>query len=223
MWPRRMPSVRSFAVAAVVIAAAGRTRMRMLRWGATDDELDLNLPGDDMLRRADVVATRSVTIRATPGDVWPWIVQLGQSRGGFYTYDFLENLVGADIHNSDSITPEWQHIEVGDEVKLAPEAGLSVALVEPNRALVLHGGIQMGPIASPFDFTWAFVLLETQDGSTRLVVRERYMYLRGWARLIVEPTGVIAFVMTERMLRGIKKRAERTVSAHSTQVVAPAA
>jgi hypothetical protein len=222
MRPRRTRRARLLAIGAGT-AVAFVARKRMLTWGATDDELDLDLPGDALLTRPDVVATRAITIRATPGEIWPWLAQLGQGRGGFYTYDFLENLVGADIHSADTIVPEWQHIDVGDEVKLAPEVGLVVAQVEPNRSLVLHGGVQMGKVSPPYDFTWAFVLLERADGSTRLVVRERYTYLRGWAPLIVEPTGVISFVMTERMLREIRNRAERRVRANSAAAVLPSA
>ncbi len=182
----------------------------MLRWGASDDELRLSLPGDELLATTNVVATRAVTIAATPAAVWPWIAQLGQGRGGFYTYDRLENLVGAGIHSADSIVPEWQHLKAGDDVKLAPEVALTAAQVEAERALVLQGAVQMGKIAAPYDFTWAFVLSALPHGATRLLVRERYTYRRRWASLIVEPTGVVSFVMTQRMLRGIRDPAERS-------------
>lgn len=127
-----------------------------------------------------------------PAEVWPWIAQLGQGRGGFYTYDWLENLVGADIHSANTILPELQHPDIGDEVRLAPEVAMSVAQVESNRALVLRGGIPMGKIAAPYDFTWSFVLSELPNGSTRLLVRERYTHFHSWAALIVELTEVIS-------------------------------
>ena len=171
------------------------------------------LPGDELVPHADLTATRAVSVRASADRVWPWIAQLGQGRGGFYSYDFLENLVGCDIHSADRIVREWQLIDVGDQVKLHPEAGLTVAAVEPERALVLRGGIPMGKTPSPYDSTWAFVLRDGPGGATRLVVRERYGYSRWWARFIVEPTGLISFVMSQRMLRGIRDRAERTVVA----------
>jgi len=117
--------------------------------------------------------------------------------------------VGCDIHSADRIVPEWQDADVGDEVKLHPEVALAVAALESGRSLVLRGGIPMGNTPSPFDNSWAFVLRERPDGTTRLLVRERYAYLRPWAPLIVEPTAVLAFVMSERMLRGIRDRAER--------------
>ncbi len=207
----RAPGARAIAVASAVAAGVAVLRARYLRWGATDEEVQIALPGDGLVLRADVTATRAVTVRAAAADVWPWIAQLGQGRGGFYSYDFLENLVGCEIHSADRIVREWQPIDVGDEVKLHPEMGLTVAAVEPGRALVLRGGVRMGEKPSPYDSTWAFVLRDGSGGTTRLVVRERYGYSRWWARFIVEPTELISFVMSRRMLRGIRDRAERAV------------
>ncbi len=151
------------------------------------------------------------TIHAGADAVWPWLAQLGQGRGGFYTYDRLENLVGVHIDSADRIVHEWQQIAVGDKVNLAPEVALAVAAVDPGHALVLHGGVPMGSATAPYDFTWAFVLRAGEPGSTRLVIRERYAYLRRWAPLIVEPAALVSAVMTRRMLRGIKERAERAL------------
>jgi hypothetical protein len=208
---RRPPlGVQAVALGGAVAVGIGSVRGRCLRWGATDEELDALLPGDDLMSQANVTATRAVTVRAAVADVWPWIVQLGQGRAGFYSYDFLENLVGCDIHSADRIVPEWQSIDEGAVLKLHPEVGLVVAVVEPGRALVLRGGVPIGKMPAPYDFTWAFVVHEQSDGATRLVVRERYGYSRWWAGLIVEPAELISFVMSQRMLRGIKARAERT-------------
>ena len=190
-------------------------RLRYLRWGATDQEVRDPLAGDDLIRNADMIATRAITIRAAADHVWPWIAQLGQGRGGFYSYDRLENLVGCNIHSSDRILLELQDIKVGDEIRLAPQVGLLVEFVEEGRSLVLRGGIPMGKRAAPYDFTWAFTLREEPDGTTRLLVRERYVYTRAWARLIVEPTELLSFVMSQKMLRGIRDRAERTAAAMS--------
>jgi hypothetical protein len=180
-----------------------------MRWGATDEELSMALPGDELVPEADLMATRAVTVAVDADGVWPWIAQLGQARGGFYSYDVLENLVGCDIHSADRVVPEWQSIEVGDEVHLHPEVGLTVALVEPGRALVLRGGVPLGRAPAPYDSTWAFVLRDQADGTTRLVVRERYRYVRWWAGLLVEPTELISFVMSRRMLHGVQERAQR--------------
>jgi hypothetical protein len=184
-------------------------RPRHLGWGATGRESGASLAGDELLAHADLTATRAITIRASADQVWPWIAQLGQGRGGFYSYDLLENLAGCDIHSADRIVPEWQDIAAGDEVRLAPELALVVASVEPGRSLVLRGGIPLGNAASPYDFTWAFALEDAPDGTTRLLVRERYAYTRPWAWLIVEPAEAASFVMSQKMLRGIRVRAER--------------
>jgi hypothetical protein len=194
------------AAAAYILLA----RPRHLRWGTTDQESDEPLPGDDLIQSPNLAATRAVTIRASADQVWPWIAQLGQGRGGFYSYDFLENLVGCDIHSADRIVPEWQDVGVGDEVKLHPEVALAVAALEPGRSLVLRGGVPMGNTPPPYDFTWAFVLRERPDRTTRLLVRERYAYTRRWAPLVVEPVEAVSFVMSQKMLRGIRDRAERT-------------
>jgi hypothetical protein len=202
---------RPLTVAALV-GAATLLRHRFLRWGATTQEQHRALAGDGVLPAADVSTTRAITINAQAADVWPWLAQLGQGRGGFYSYDWLENLIpGVDIHNADRIVPQWQHISVGAEVRLAPEVPLTVVVLEPGRALALRGSVPMGGVAPPYDFTWAFVLLPRADGTTRLVVRERYAYTRRWASLIVQPATLVSCLMTPKMLRGIKSRVERTM------------
>jgi hypothetical protein len=206
-------SARSVVVAIAVCASVAVLRARSLRWGATEEEVSLVLPGDELVPHADLTVTRAVTVGAAVAGVWPWIAQLGQGRGGFYSYDFLENLVGCDIHSADRIDAEWQSIEVGDEVNLYPGGGLVVARVKAGRALVLRGGMPMARTPLPYDFTWAFVLHGQPDGTTRLLVRERYGYSRRWARFMVEPVEFISFVMSRRMLRGIKVRAERAAAA----------
>ena len=92
--------------------------------------------------------------------------------------------------------------------RLAPQVALAVALVERGRSLVLRGGVPMGATSPPYDFTWAFVVNDEPDGTTRLVVRERYAYTWPWAQFLVEPVEAVSFVMTQKMLRGIRDRAE---------------
>jgi hypothetical protein len=204
---------RAAAAGTAVIGSAAAyflvVRPWQLRWGATDEERGVTLDGDDLLPNPDLVATRAITVHALADQVWPWIAQLGQGRGGFYSYDALENLVGCDIHSADRVVPEWQDLKVGDQVHLHPEVELGVAVVEPCRAQVLRGGVPMGAVPPPYDFTWAFVVGEQPDGTTRLLVRERYTYTQRWAPFLVEPVAVVAFVMSQRMLRGIRDRAER--------------
>ena len=196
-------------IGGATVACTVLARRWQLRWGATDQESEEPLPGDNLITHADLAATRAITIRASSSEVWPWIAQLGQGRGGFYSYDFLENLVGCEIHSADRIVPEWQDIGVGGEVRFAPEVGLTVGSLEQGRSVVLRGGVPIGNNPPPYDFTWAFVVREEPNKTTRLLVRERYAYTRSWARLVVEPTEVLSFVMSQKMLRGIKERAER--------------
>jgi hypothetical protein len=198
--------LRSLVATAVAVYGIAGRRWQ-LRWGADSREATARLPGDLLVADPDLVATRAITIRARPLDVWPWIAQLGQNRGGFYSYDGLENLVGCQIHSSDQIVPAWQDVTVGDPVNLAPEVALTVATVDPPRAFVLSGGVPMGESAPPYDFSWSFVL-DGQDSTTRLIVRERYAYTRWWAPLLVEPVTVISFLMSQKMLRSIRDRAE---------------
>ncbi|MDX6402237.1 MAG: hypothetical protein QOF27_2843 [Gaiellaceae bacterium] len=200
--------------AAIVVAAVGSAalarggRRRLLRWGATEAEIADLQPGDELIVDANVTATRAITVRRSPDAIWPWLAQLGQGRAGFYSYDALENLLGFDIHSADHVVPDWQQLEVGDEVRLTATVGLKAAIVEPGRALVLQGDL---PIARrpPFDSTWAFILCEQPDGTTRLLSRERYGYKRWWAPFVVEPTQAMSFVMSRKMLLGIRDRAER--------------
>ncbi|XAS75691.1 SRPBCC family protein [Dermatophilaceae bacterium Sec6.4] len=195
---------RAVLVAATVLLA----RRTYLRWGATSTEIHGPLTGDQLLPDADLTATRAVTIRAPAAQVWPWLAQLGQGRGGFYSYDRLENVVGCNIHNADHIVPEWQPIEVGNEVRLHPDLALVVAQIDRPHAVVLRGGVPMGTAPPPYDFTWAFVLREYSDGTSRLIVRERYSYVHWWSLLIVEPVELVSAIMSQRMLRGIRDRAE---------------
>lgn len=201
------------AVAAgAVLGGVLWARRHMLRWGASADEVGLTLPGDELLPQADLVATRAITIAAPVAKVWPWLVQLGQQRGGFYSYEALENLVGCRIRNASAIVPEWQTIAVGDEVLLAAAAPLrlAVAVVEPQRALVLRGALGPDGSPPPFDFIWAFVVEPLDAATTRLRVRERYAYSSRATALMVEPAAAISWLMSEKMLRGIRDRAEAT-------------
>ncbi len=211
---RSCSTVRGAAALGVVGLVLYRCalRSRQLSWGATDDEAAAALPGDDLLAGADLTATRAVTVDRPPDDVWPWIAQLGQGRGGLYSYDALENLVGCDMHSADRVIAEWQDVAVGGRLRLHPEVALDVVVVDPGKALVVRGGVPMGDTPPPYDFTWAFVVRASSDGTTRLLVRERYLYTRWWSGLLVEPVEIVSFVMSQKMLRGIRERAEQGVS-----------
>ena len=182
-----------------------------LGWGATPNELTKSLPGDEIVGRPMSECTRAITINAAPEKVWPWVAQIGQGRGGFYSYAWLENVVGCRIVNADRIHPEWQDPKPGDVVRLHPDAPpVPVAIVQPDHALVL--GAQAG-LAKPFvpSVSWAFILEPAGAGRTRLLIRWRssfqptaLSYLTN--KYALEP---IHFIMERRMMIGIKERAEQ--------------
>ncbi len=203
-----LPSIVLAALGAYVVAL----RPKQLRWGTVGHEAGQELPGDDIIPFPSLTATRAISIECAPDAVWPWIAQLGQGRGGFYSYDTLENLVGCDIHSAQRVVPEWQSIGAGDQVRLAPEVRLDVVVADPERALVLRGGVPMGA-SPPYDFTWTFALRPRSDGRTRLLIRERYLYKKWWTPVVVEPVEAISFLMTQKMLRGVRDRAERLAGA----------
>jgi hypothetical protein len=187
-----------------------------LRWGATADEVRRSLPGDDLVPRPKLNATHAITIRAPVDWVWPWLAQIGQGRGGFYSYDWIENLIGLGIHTADRIIPEFQNVKVGDAIPLAPNFGFPVAIVEPNRTLVLHGDTRVGdsPVPmKPGDFlnaTWGWFLEPIDDRTTRLIERWRADWNPSrwntlFYRAFLEPG---AFLMERKMLLGIQQRAE---------------
>ncbi len=208
------------AAGAMLAAGAGLALLRpaMQRWGATDAEVHRILPGDDLIPTPQYVATRAITIRARAGAVWPWLVQMGQGRGGFYSYDWLENLAGLDIRSADRIIPELQHLDPGEIIRLAPHIGMAVTAIIPERALVIRSvaDIRTGrPVdrGDPrfFDWSWAFILDESGEHATRLIVRERADFIPspGMTVLGTLAFGPIDFAMSRKMLLGIKQRAER--------------
>ena len=214
---------RSFGVvgagAAVAAVAGWKVFERWQRsWGATDDELVMDLPGDELTAEPVEQSTRAVTVDATPHDVWPWVVQLGADRGGFYSYDWLENLFGLEIHSADAIAPEWQRLDVGDMVYSDNERknGWILVKVVPDEVLVMkQADMKVGRAMNRneglgFEFQWTFALRPLPAGGARLLVRERVAYGRRFTRWLMAPVGVVSFVMTRKMLLGIKQRAEST-------------
>lgn len=184
-----------------------------LRWGATAAETKRALPGDALISHPKQTATRAITIQRSADEVWPWLVQIGQGRGGFYSYDFLENLIGCDIHSVDRILPEFQRLTVGDKVRLGREGYpyYTVEAVEPNKYLLLRAGDPDSAEDSPSieDF-WLFYLEEIDPNATRLIARNRRDYELGVANFIIWHVIVelLHFLMEQKMLRGIKRRAE---------------
>ena len=175
-------------------------RQAILIWGATDAEAAARLPGDELLEDADGVSTRAVRIDAAPAAVWPWLAQMGPApRGGAYTYDWIENLLGLQMHSADRLLPEFQDPRVGDTVSYGPNR-MRLERVEPERVLAWR--------SADGNWVWTFVLEEV-DGATRLVSRNRYRLPRLVDRVAMAPMEPASLVMERKMLRGIKDRAER--------------
>lgn len=212
---------RSLTVAAVVTGASAFAYEHWVkpwqeRWGATDEEVALSLPGDGLVEEPAGQLTRAITIDATREEVWPWIVQLGADRGGFYTYDFAENLFGLGIHSAEGIVEQWQDLVVGDVVYAdrARTGGWYVVELRPNEALALKvGDLAAGrPVRRDeklkWEFLWTFALRATPSGGTRLLVRERVAFDSALTRMLMAPVGLVSFVMTRGMMLGIKSRVE---------------
>jgi hypothetical protein len=175
-------------------------RRPILTWGATDAEAAARLPGDELLEDADGVATRAIDVDAPASAVWPWIAQMGPSpRGGAYTYDWIENLLGLDMHSVDHVLPEFQQPRVGDTIGYGPNV-MRVERVEPERVLAWR--------SADGNWVWTFVLDE-RGGSTRLISRNRFRLPTLVARLGMVPMEPASLLMERKMLRGIKRRAER--------------
>ena len=208
-------------VGAAGVGVWAALRPRILAWGATYDEVVRPLPGDDLVANPLYVTTRAISVKAPANAVWPWLVQLGQNRGGFYTYDVLENLMGLDIHSAAAIRPEWQDLHAGEDyVTLDPDEymKMTIAVLEPERAFVIRSGAPGEPPQAPGSFfkgeiewSWAFVLDPVDERTTRLIIRCRAAWADTLAARLAKPLLLepVHFVMEERMLRGIRDRAER--------------
>jgi hypothetical protein len=179
-------------------------------WGATGAEIQASLVGDETVSQAVSQTTRAIDIQAPAAAVWPWLVQMGQGRGGLYSYDFLENLAGCDIHTLDGIEPGLQNLAVGDTIKIGPQEGLPyyrVIILDPDKALVLRS---INPVTSEPGETWGFYLEEKDSEHTRLIIRHRAPPgLNSTERIVNGVFEPISFVMEHRMLHGIRDRAEK--------------
>ncbi len=187
---------------------------RRLRWGTEGTEARDPLPGDEFVPKPKWSYTLGIAVAASPEDVWPWIAQLGQGRGGFYTYQTLENLAGCRITNTTEILPDHQHPVVGDDIFLHPTAPpMRIEIVDPPHALVLVGSpADLGAEDSWGMSTWQFVVEPGPRGGSRFLTRGRYDYAPDWkSRLVFGrfPIEVISFVMSRKMMLEIKRLAER--------------
>jgi hypothetical protein len=216
--------------AVIVITAGALLLNRRLgrRWGATGTEVVAALPGDDVVSAPIWTTTHAITIRATPAEVWPWLVQMGITRGGWYLSQRLDRIVWRiDNPSLDRIDPDLQHLAAGDIVPDSVDgtAHFRVISVDPERALVLHSrrhpttgvwpDLSAGDPGLFLDFSWAFVLHPLDDGATRLLLRTRAVVMAGrrpaqpWMRVFLPLADFADFIYTRQMLRGIRRRVER--------------
>jgi hypothetical protein len=195
------------AVALVAVAFFGLYRPWHLKWGATREDLARSMPGDEIVTRPAFNATRVVTVDARPEDIWPWIVQIGFGRAGWYSYDLFDNL---GRRSSERIVPELQHIEVGDLVPLGPGEGSGMLVKEfvPNRSMLWWTG-------KDGQTTWAWGLYPTSGGATRLVTRVRapFSWRQPLSAVWILLDELADFPMMRKCLLGIKRRAEAQAAA----------
>jgi hypothetical protein len=188
------------SVGVLAVVYQSLVRRRVLTWGATASEAAARLPGDELLSAADGVSTRAIEISAPARDVWPWLAQMGpEPRGGAYTYDWIENLLGLGMHSIDRVLPEFQDPRVGETIRLGANE-MRLERVDPQEVLAWR--------SQDRNWVWTFVVTETEAG-TRLVSRNRFRLPSIAGRvgmLAMEPASL---VMERKMLRGIKHRAQR--------------
>ena len=206
-------------MAGSAIAGAGLLAARRYyrNWGTTKEECDTALPGDELVSQPVVQTTEGIWIDAPGSAVWPWLVQMGQDRGGMYTYEKLENLVGLQHRNADRIHPEWQHLAVGDVIRLVPRGwmGLRNGIALPVVALVEGESIvlRLQPPDVPVDGVWSFHVVPHWEDRCRLLVRTRARMRVPGEALGAEAAGPVMSLLTRGMLQGIKRRAEESRSA----------
>jgi hypothetical protein len=201
------------AVVAAALGFFGLYRPWHLRWGATSEDLARSMPGDEIVHRPIFNATRVVSIDARPEDIWPWIVQIGFSRAGWYSYDLFDNL---GRHSSEQIVPELQHLEVGDLVPLGPGEGSGMFVKEfvPNQSMLWWTG-------KDGQTTWAWGLYPMSGGGTRLVTRVRapFSWRQPVSAIWILLDELADFPMMRKCLLGIKRRAEAQAQAENVRAL----
>jgi hypothetical protein len=194
---------------AVVIAVLYAARRYYRNWGTTKEECRMRLPGDELVGEPVLQATEAVWIDAPPSAIWPWLVQIGQDRGGLYSYQALEKVIGLRFHNADRVHPEWQDLAMGDVVRLAPNGWmglrdgltLSVDAITPERSIVLRAAPPNLPQAA-----WSFHLQSHGDDRSRLLARARVGLRHPGEVVAMELARPVIALMTRGVLLGIKRR-----------------
>jgi len=200
-----------------------------LRRGATDAEVRRSLPGDDLVPNPKCGYTQAITIKASVSEVWPWLVQIGYMRAGWYSHDFLHRLMGIagcvddERRSAKRIIPELQDLKVGDVVEIAAEMGYVAKGLEPEQALILQSRLDIGksqsfssgdPLPEKYlSSSWVWFLGETDENTTRLIVRVRSDYSPGMlSTLSARVTNELgSLVMQPKTLRVLKQRAEGAI------------
>jgi hypothetical protein len=200
-----------------------------LRRGATDAEVRRSLPGDDLVPDPKCGYTQAITIKASVSEVWPWLVQIGYKRAGWYSHDFLHRLMGIagcvddERRSAKRIIPDLQDLKVGDLVEIAPGMGYVVAGLEPEQALILQSRLDLGksqsfssgdPLPEKYlSSSWVWFLEERDERTTRLIVRVRSDYSPGMLSTLSArvPNELGSLVMQPKTLRVLKQRAEAAV------------
>jgi hypothetical protein len=196
------------AGAGLLAAYARLVRPWALRWGATKEEAARPLPGDEVVAKADFVATRAITIDAPPDQVWPWLVQIGSGRAGWYTYDRIDN---AGVPSATEIIPELQRLAVGDLIPMVAGKDIGVRVKELERPRRMLWWDEKG------EYSWEWLLEPIDQQTTRLLQRlrvTRHPWTRKMLYELVAANGDV--VMQRKLLRGIKQRAERLAAHHRT-------
>jgi hypothetical protein len=207
----------SGTVAGLAMGLLGHEFLR--DWGASELERVEFLPGDDLVPEPADTSTLAVDVDAPAAEVWRWLVQMGQDRAGMYSYSRLESLFGLHIRNAGRIHREWQTLEVGDSLRLVPPGWLGraaglvlpVAQVVPGESIVLR----MQRPQLPWDAVWSFHIADSGGDLCRLLSRSRGARAHGAARAAGALFNPVTWLMTRRMLLGIKTRAERSARVSS--------
>jgi len=220
-----------FTMAAATAVFLYGARRYFRNWGTTKEECRMHLPGDELIRPPVIQTTEGISIDASVAAVWPWLVQMGQDRGGLYGYEFLENSIGLHHRNASRIHPEWQRIAPGDVIRLSPQGwlglhdGVAFTVAEviegrapgeqateerateeraaEERAIVLH----VAPPSLPWETVWSFHLIPRGDDRCRLLIRSRVGLRRPGEVVLAEIASPVTALMTRGMLRGIQRRA----------------
>ena len=205
---------KGLAGSAVASAGLYAARQYFRNWGTTKEECETPLPGDELVAQPAVQTTEGVWIEAPAAEVWPWLVQMGQDRGGLYSYEKLENLAGLRHRNADRIHPEWQNLAVGDVIRVVPRGwmGLSDGVALPVAQLIAGESIvlRLQPPDVPVDGVWSFHVLPRWEDRCRLLVRTRLRMRVPGEAVGAEAIGPAMSLMTRGMLLGIKRRVEQS-------------